>query len=140
MLKYSTHNDSKFELTFQSLSGLSKTSSDYRKLINYTNPIEAGPSACGDLSVAVFEVVEKRFNATQHHSKSINIGEINALLDELSAMKTASSDTQEHNNNRQKQKQRVRWVTKLIAKKLSVSSYERTNDLCQPSISLTKNF
>jgi hypothetical protein len=75
------------------------------------------------LSIAVFEVVEKRFNVTPQHSKSINIGEINVLFDELSAIKTTSSDTQGQNNNRQKQKQRVRWVTKLIAKKLSVSSY-----------------
>ena len=111
--------------------GLGPNSGDYMKLIKFTDPIIAGPIACGDLSMAVYEVMCKRFpeyihqqqpkqqgqtpinaKAKKNH-KGITIGKINELLDQLAMIKAQT------NNFGSKQKMRIKWVERLISLKLS---------------------
>ena len=118
------------------MAGLGRESPDFKKLRNYNDPALAGPTACGDLSIAVQEVVEKRFS---YDPSKITIGKVNQLLDELAnirRMDTLSSGNGDHywqaSESRsslqykgtgpliKKQKIRTKWVHKLIAMKLSV--------------------
>jgi len=111
--------------------GLNKNSPDYLKLTNYNDPMYAGPTACGDLSLAIFEVIHKRHPSSSHGSigtrnngSNVTIGEINSLLDELAAIKrmsmtTTTSNSSSYNGYRTKRQMRARWVEKLIHKNLS---------------------
>ncbi len=96
--------------------GLVRNSKDHKKLIEFTNPISAGPTACGDLSLAVYEVMQKRFPQLNRQNsdnksrstdkngkkkktkKGITIGDMNQLLDELAMIKkqvpTSTSQSQ----------------------------------------------
>jgi len=110
--------------------GLTQMSGDYKKITKFTDPIIAGPTACGDLSMAVFEVMLKRFpeynkNNTKKKCK-VTIEEMNDLLDELAMLKQGSQQTNASSLNsqgtgsiRSKQTIKIRWVEKLLAKKLS---------------------
>jgi len=106
--------------------GLNNNSPDYLKLTNYNDPIYAGPTACGDLSLAIFEVIEKRHPSSllsqgnKTSGSKITVGQINTLLDELAAMKQKQqTNTSSLSLFRTKRQMRARWVEKLIAKNLS---------------------
>lgn len=109
--------------------GLSKGSRAYEKLIKFNDPTVAGPTAAGDLSVAVLEVMEERFS---NKKSNVTVGQMNELLDQLADIKnfTASAAANDApgssraggGNGRsyaKKQRQRVRWVEKLIGLNLS---------------------
>jgi len=88
--------------------GLSKTSRDSLKLLNYNDPIHASSTACGDLSLGILEVMEKRYPFSK---SKITVGEVNDLLDELAMMKRQQKQT-----FRTKLQMKVQWVERLIAK------------------------
>ena len=133
-------NTSSSSFFFEIMVGLGRESPDFKKLRNYNDPALAGPTACGDLSIAVQEVIEKRFS---YDPSKITIGKVNQLLDELAnirRMDVASSGNGDHywqaSESRsslqykgtgpliKKQKIRTKWVHKLIAMKMSVCYYD----------------
>jgi hypothetical protein len=127
--------------TWATALGLSKPGSDYKKLVKYNDPTAAGMTACGDISMCVYEVVKKRFPEFDKRDKDkgggVTVGGMNELLDELAGIR---GETQRDaggwngtggvasvppggatGNSRLSKKQRVDWVTKLIDKKFTVS-------------------
>lgn len=94
--------------TWATALGLSKQGSDYKKLVRYNDPTAAGLVACGDISMCVYEVVQKRFpelggangkNNNNNKKKSgqkngttggagggVTVGRMNELLDELAGI------------------------------------------------------
>lgn len=143
--------------------GLSKQGSDYKKLVNFTNPVHAGAS-CGDISNCVYDVVKKRFPELESKGKStgsgsgsgggggggVTIGEMNELFDELAGIRkdnrpansnggdwnggAAASLVNTTSNSRLSKKQRETWVSKLISKKFSVSLCNCCFDLFHSSV------
>eukprot|EP00978_Attheya_sp_CCMP212_P029441 scaffold104590_cov61-Attheya_sp.AAC.1 len=117
--------------------GLGKGTSAYEKLLRYHDPDVAGPTAAGDLSVALYEVMKDRYSTDK---SGVKIGQIHDLLDELVAIKaghdkkststgSASHDwresqsssapsTERRSTSKKKtpsiKQKRIRWVEKLI--------------------------
>lgn len=110
--------------------GLSSHSSqDYLKLTKFTDPNYAGLNACGDLSIAVYEVMMKRYpsfessNNRNRRSRSstkmkgkkrdkglkkkngVTIGQMNDLLDELAMVKALQLRSSSTNSDSQPQPQ-----------------------------------
>jgi DNA ligase-4 len=127
--------------------GLGQSSPAYKKLIKFTDPVLAGPTACGDISMAVYEVILKRFpefvvdynknNNTeketrkkQKKTKGITIGKMNQLLDELANIKHSGNQLQAQQSltslsskgsgsNFTKQRRKIKWVENLFNLKLT---------------------
>lgn len=64
--------------------GFKRQSRPYQKLLHFNDPTVAGPTAAGDLSLAVFETVKERYS---DQPSTVTIGQINDLLDELVTIK-----------------------------------------------------
>ena len=103
--------------------GFSRGSNAYEKLVNFTIPEKAGPTAVGDFSLAIYEVMKDRYSTD---FSSVTIGQINDMLDKLVAVKRGIPINNSERNiaNRSyasKQVQRQKWVEELIGLNLSVS-------------------
>jgi len=111
--------------------GLSKSSKDYKKLEKYNDPTHAGMTACGDISMCVYEVVKKRFPEYDKKDGGVTVGEMNDLLDDLAGLSkareggvsenAASASAGGNANSKGAKKKKVKWIEKLISKKFSVS-------------------
>ena len=130
--------------------GFARESRPYQKLLLFNDPTVAGPTAAGDLSIAVKEVMENRiFTNNGTIGSTVTVGTINELLDGLSNIKTstgqinASQGRSAHDwresqvqgsshseglvreksrgGSVTKQDKRTKWVQRLIGKQLSVS-------------------
>ena len=83
--------------------GLNSKSSAYKKIRFFANPEHAGPSAQGDLSQAIREVILDRHG--EDNSK-ITVGQINNWLDELVIIK--------QNKGSQRTAQQISWINRLL--------------------------
>ena len=72
--------EKKIAATWTAAMGLSKNSASHLKLVRFMDPVYAGHTGTGDLSVCVKEVVEERFPST---GSKLTVGDVNKLLDEL---------------------------------------------------------
>lgn len=70
--------------------GFTRQSRPYQKLLHFNDPTIAGPTAAGDLSLAVFETLKERYS---DQPSTITIGQINDLLDELVIIKNPFRST-----------------------------------------------
>lgn len=107
--------------------GFQKTTRVYRKLLAYNDPSVAGPTAAGDLSLVLYEVLQERYKSTP---SSLTVGQVNKLLDELVEIKNGSrraphdwretqytqTQTQSYRRSPRKDTLRQRWVEKLLGK------------------------
>ena len=68
---------------------LGKDSPSYLKLEKFNDPAYAGPTACGDLSLCLEEVMKERYPTSRSNMK---LGKMNELLDELAGLKRRSRE------------------------------------------------
>jgi len=106
--------------------GFIKQSRPYQKLIHFNDPTIAGPSAAGDLSKVVFEIMKDRF---PDKPSNTNIGQINDMLDELVTIKNPFKTSHDWRSSisgslplpKKKNMAHLRrkWTEKVISKGLS---------------------
>lgn len=108
-----------------SLTGLGKNSNDHNKLIYYTDPKHNKTASVGDLSLTVEEVVAERYPKTKSPT---TIGQVNALLDDLAAIRSGQpaggprnhdwrdeqSSSTSNADKTNKNTLREDWVTRLL--------------------------
>ena len=112
--------------------GLSNKGSDYHKLMHYNDPMLAGMTTAGDISMCVYEVVKKRYPDLDKKDGGVTVGKMNELLDELAGVRYPDQDPNIGSDqtageasssvySRGLQSSRKAWVRKLIAMNFSVS-------------------
>eukprot|EP00557_Chaetoceros_sp_GSL56_P004427 CAMPEP_0176497660 /NCGR_PEP_ID=MMETSP0200_2-20121128/11850_1 /TAXON_ID=947934 /ORGANISM="Chaetoceros sp., Strain GSL56" /LENGTH=1349 /DNA_ID=CAMNT_0017895703 /DNA_START=42 /DNA_END=4088 /DNA_ORIENTATION=- len=105
--------------------GLSSKGSDYNKLIHHNDPIVAGMSAAGDISMCIYEVMKKRYPEfnDKHGERGVTVKKMNDLLDELAGIRNMDQEEQgpgvAKGGSHGLQTKRKAWVKKLINMKFS---------------------